>query len=330
MNARSALSALTVVAALGTPLVSASPVEAQSYPSRPITMIAPFAAGGPTDTMARIMADRMRISLRQPVIVENVVGAGGSLGVGRVARANPDGYTIAIGNWGTHVANGAMYSLSYDLVADFEPVAILPHEPLLIVANKAAPAQDLKGLISWLRAHPDKVSMATSGVGGPSHIAGLLFQQLTGARFQLVPYRGAAPAMQDVVAGQLDLMIAGPSVALPFVRSGMVNAFAVASTNRLATAPEIPSVDEVGLPGFHLSVWQGLWAPRGTSKDIIGKLNTAARDAMADNAVRQRFADLGLEPPPLEQQSPEALAAYQQAEINKWWPIIKAANIKAQ
>jgi tripartite-type tricarboxylate transporter receptor subunit TctC len=303
---------------------------AQVYPSRPITFIVPWAAGGPTDTIGRIMAERMRASLAQPIIIENVPGAGGSVGVGRVARATPDGYTVVVGNWGTHVVNGAIYPLQYDLLKDFEPVSLLPAEPLMIVAKKAMPAKDLRELIAWLKANPDKSTAGASGIGGPSYIAGVFLQQATGTRFQLVPYRGAAPAMQDLVAGQVDMMVAGPSAALSQGRAGSIKVYAVAAKSRLAWAADIPTVDEAGLPGFYISVWHGLWVPKGTPQDIISKLNAAAVDAMADPAVRQRIADLGQEITPQDQQTPGALGAFHKAEIEKWWPIIKAANIKAE
>ena len=312
-------------------LPAVSPIAgAQAYPARPITMIVPFAAGGPVDTIAQILIERMRTSLGQTIIIENVVGAGGSIGTGRVARAAPDGYTAAIGNWGTHVVNGAIYSLPYDLLTDFAPVTLLPDEPLMVVANKSVAANDLRELITWLKANPDKVTVATSGIGGPSHVAGLLFQKQTGTRLQLIPYRGGGPAMQDVVAGQVDMMLMGPSLSLQQMRNGNIKIYAITSRIRSSAAPDIPTVDEAGLPEFHVSVWQGLWVPKGTPKEIIGKLNGAAVDALADATARQRFAGLGLEIPMRELQTPEALGAFQKVEIEKWWPIIKAANIKGE
>jgi tripartite-type tricarboxylate transporter receptor subunit TctC len=304
--------------------------RAQAYPARPITFVVPFAAGGPVDAIARIMAESMRALLGQAIVIENVVGAGGSIGTARVARAAPDGYTIAIGNWGTHVVNGAIYTLPYDLLKDFEPVAALPLEPLMVDANRNVAANDLRELIAWLKANPGKASAATSGVGGPSHVAGLLFQNQTGTRFQLVPYRGGGPAMQDLVAGQVDLMLMGPSLALPQRRGGKIKIYAVTAKTRSTAAPEIPTVDEAGLPGFHVSVWHGLWAPKGTPKDIVERINAAAVAAQADAATRRRLLDLGLEIPPPEQQTPDALGALQRSEIERWWPIVKAANIKAE
>jgi tripartite-type tricarboxylate transporter receptor subunit TctC len=303
---------------------------AQVYPSRPITMVVPYAAGGPTDTIGRILADGMRQSLGQMVVIENVTGAGGSIGVARVARASPDGYTIGLGNWGSHVANGALYSLSYDLLSDFAPVSLLPSEPNVVVAQKTMAASNLQELIAWLKANADKASAGTSGVGGPSHVAAILFQKQTGTRFQLVPYRGANPAIQDLLAGQLDMMITGPSIVLPHVRAGAMKAYAVTADTRLAGAPDIPTADEAGLPGFHTAVWHGLWVPRGTPNDAIAKLKGAVHEALADPAVRQRLAGLALTIPPREQQEPDALAAHHKAEIEKWWPVIKAANIRAE
>jgi tripartite-type tricarboxylate transporter receptor subunit TctC len=303
---------------------------AQSYPSRPITIVVPFAAGGGTDVIGRIMAEQMRATLGQPIIIENVVGGAGSVGVGRVARAAPDGYTLDLGQWGTHVLNGAIYGLPYDVLTDFEPVSLIADSPLLVVTGKSMPAKDLKELVAWLKANPDKASQGTSGVGGPSHVAGLLFQKETGTRFQLVPYRGAGPAMQDVAAGQVDMMFDSPSTSLSQVRGGTIKAYAVTAKSRLAAAPEIPTVDEAGLPGLHVSVWFGLFAPKQTPKAIINRLNAAVVDALANPAVRQRLTDLGFEIPSRDQQTPEALASYQKAEIEKWWPIIKAANIKGE
>jgi tripartite-type tricarboxylate transporter receptor subunit TctC len=306
-----------------------SPIaRAQTYPSRPITLVVPFPAGGSTDAVGRIVAERMRVSLGQAVVIENVGGAGGSIGVGRVARAAPDGYTLDIGQWDTHVANGATFALSYDVVKDFEPIALLSSNPFLILAKKAVPADDLKGLVAWLKANPDKASQAIPTAG--SHVAGLLFQKETGTRFAFVPYRGGGPAMQDLVAGQIDLMIIQAAVALPQLRAGAIKAYAVTASSRFPAAPEIPSVDELGLPGIHISGWFALFAPKGTPAAIASKLNAAVVEALADPNVRARLENLGQEIFPREQQTPAALAAYHKAEIERWWPIIKAANIKPE
>jgi tripartite-type tricarboxylate transporter receptor subunit TctC len=303
---------------------------AQVYPSRPITMVVPFAAGGGTDTIGRIMAERMRVSLGQPVIIENVIGAAGSIGVGRAARAPADGYTLSIGHWGTHVVNGAIYSLQYDLRKDFEPISLIANNSWLIVAKKDMPANDLKGLIAWLKANPNRASAGTAGIGSGEHVSGVLFQNITGARFQFVPYRGAAPAMQDLLAGQIDLMFSGSTVSLSQVRAGSIKAFAVTAKSRLGAAPDIPTVDEAGAPEFYFSNWHALWVPKGTPKNVIGKLNAAVVESLADPAVRRRLAEFGQEIFARDQQTPEALGAYQNAEIDKWWPIIKAAGIKLE
>ena len=305
-------------------------VSAQTYPSRPITLIVPSAAGGPSDTLTRILTERMRSSLGQPIIIENQGTAGGSIAVGRVARAAPDGYTISIGQFGNYVLNGAIYPLPYDLLMDFESVALLASNPQVIVSKNAMPAQDLQGLISWLKQNPDKAAQGTAGAGSPAHIAGAYLQSITGTRFQFVPYRGAAPAMQDLVAGQIDLMLDQASNAIPHIRAGRIRAYAVTSKSRLGAAPEIPTVDEAGLPGFYVSVWHGLWAPKGTPKDIIAKLNAAVVEALADDTVRRRLAELGQEIPPRDQQTAEALTVFQKSEAEKWWPIIKAANIRVE
>jgi tripartite-type tricarboxylate transporter receptor subunit TctC len=305
--------------------------HAQTYPSRPITMVVPFAAGGPTDTIGRIMGERMRASLGQTVIIENVTGAAGSIGVGRVAKAAPDGYTVSIGHWSTHVVNGAIYQLNYDVLNDFEPVSlVVTQAPQLAVVKKTLPVNNVKELIAWLKANPDKASQGTAGAGSASHVSGVYFQKQTGTTFQFVPYRGTGPAMQDLVAGQIDLMFDQASNSLPQVRAGTVKAFAVTAKERLATAPDIPTMDEAGLPGFHISVWHALWLPKGTPKEIVMKLNAAVVEALADKTVRQRLDDLGQGMPTREQQTPEVLYAHHKAEIEKWWPIIKAANIKGE
>jgi tripartite-type tricarboxylate transporter receptor subunit TctC len=327
MTRRAALLALAVA---GFGIAGTASAAAQSYPARPITMVVPFAPGGPTDTIGRIMAERMRAPLGQPVVIENVTGAGGSIGVGRVVRAAADGYTISIGNSSSHVFNGAIYALPYDLLNDLEPVALLCSQPLLIVAKKAMPANDLKELIAWLTANPNKASQGTPGAGTAAHITGAFFQKQTGTRFAFVPYRGTGPAMQDLVAGQIDFMIDTPTNSLPHVRTGAIKVYAVTDRHRLAAAPDIPTVDEAGLPGFHFAFWQALWVPKGTPKEIIAKLNAAVAETLADPGVRQRLAEQGQDIPTGDQQTPEALGAFHKAEIEKWWPIVKAASITAE
>ena len=311
-------------------LAGTGSAAAQSYPSRPITMIVPFAAGGITDIVARLVSERMKTSLGQPVIAENLAGAGGTIGVTRLFRSAPDGYTLAIGQWTSHVGAGAMYSLPFDYLQDFEPVSMLSIGPLWIIARKDLPAKDLRELIAWLKANPGKASAATIGPGSGAHMCVVYFQNMTGTSFQFVPCRGAAPAMQDLLAGQIDLFCPEAGQTLSQYRAGSVKAYAVLTQKRWFAAPEVPMIDEAGVPGLHMPFWHGLRAPKGTPKDVIATLNGAVVDALADPAVRQRLTDLGHEIAPREQQSPAALAAYHKAEIEKWWPIIKAANIKLQ
>jgi tripartite-type tricarboxylate transporter receptor subunit TctC len=312
-------------------LAFASAALAQPFPAHPITLIVPFGAGGPVDTLARTLSEAMRASLGQPVVIENVTGASGTIGVIRAARAAPDGYTVSIGNWPSHVVNGAIYTLPFDLLKDFEPVARLPSNPYVVVARKDLPASDLKELIAWLKANPDKATQGTAGPGSGQHVSGVYFQNVTGTRFQFVPYRaGSSEIMRDLVAGHIDLTFDQAITALPHVRGGRVKAYAVTSNSRLTAAPDIPTVDEAGAPGVYISTWYGMWVPKGTPPEAIRKLTTAAMDALADPTVRERLAGLGQEIPPREQQSAEALAAHHKAEIEKWWPLIKAANIKAE
>jgi tripartite-type tricarboxylate transporter receptor subunit TctC len=302
---------------------------AQPYPTRPITIVVPAAAGGSLDTVVRIMAPRMRASLDQPIIVEDVAGASGIIGLGRVSRAAPDGYTITAVAF-DHVISGAVLALPYDVANDFEPISLVADGPQLIVAKNATPANDLKGLIAWLNANPDKASVGIPIIGGSAHAFGALFQKATGTRVQYVPYRGVALAVQDLVAGQIDLMFTSAASSLPQVRAGGIKVYAVTANKRLSVAPDIPTVDEAGQPGLYGSIWFALFAPKGTPKSIITKLNAAVADALADAVVRSRLIDLGQELPPRERQTPEALAALQKAEIEKWWPIIKATNIKGE
>jgi tripartite-type tricarboxylate transporter receptor subunit TctC len=302
--------------------------QAQSFPSRAVTMVVPFAAGGPVDVVARILAEPMRRSLGQAVVVENTTGAGGSLGVGRVARAAPDGYTLSIGHWSTHVVNGAVYALPYDLQKDLEPVAMIGGNPMILVSKNALPATSLKEMVAWVKANPGKVNAGTAGAGSSTHIAGIYFQNETGAKLQFIPYKGTGPAMQDLVGGQIDMMVDQLSNSLPQVRAGKIRGYAITAKERSPAAPDVPTVDEAGLPGLHISIWYGIWAPRGTPKEAVAKLNAAVVEALADPATRQRLEGLGMEIVPKVQQAPEALGAHQKAEIEKWWPIIRAANVK--
>jgi tripartite-type tricarboxylate transporter receptor subunit TctC len=316
--------------AVALPMVSRA-ASAQSFPSRPITIVVPFAAGGPTDAVGRNLAERMRGLLGQTVIVENASGAGGTIGVGRVARAAPDGYTLSLGLWSTHVVNGAIYTLQYDLVKDFEPVALVSRElGMVLAARSGMPPNDLRELIAWLKSNPDKASFGTAGVGSPPHIASVLFQNLTRTRIKLVHYRGAAPAAQDLLAGHIDVLFDSPITALPQVHAKTIKAYAVTAKSRLATARDIPTADEAGLSGMYIAPWFGLWAPKGTPSDVIARLNSAARAALADATMHSRLAEYGQEVFPVDQQTPTALGAFQAAEIDKWWPIIKGAGIKAE
>ncbi len=303
---------------------------AQSYPSRPITVIVPFPAGGATDGLARYLAEQMRPILGQPFVIENVGGAAGSLGVGRAVRSAADGYTLSIGTSTTHMLTGGLYALPFDLLRDMEPVILIGSEPLLIVGKKAFPADDLKGLIGWLKANPDKASVGIAGVGATGHLTGISFQRETGTKFQFVPYRGNGPAMQDLVSGQIDFMIEPSSNFRALLGAGSVKPFAVTGKARLKSSPDIPTADEAGLPGFVTTLWYGLWVPKDTPKEIIAKLNATMVQVLADPSVQKRFGELGIEITPPAQQSPEALRAYQKQEAERWWPIIKASGIKVE
>jgi tripartite-type tricarboxylate transporter receptor subunit TctC len=321
---------LLSAAAFAAALAAAPSGNAADYPSRSIIMVAPLSVGGSTDIIGRIMADAMGKQLGQTIVVENTTGAGGTIGEGRVAHAAPDGYTIAVGQWGTNVANGAIYNLNYDLMKDFEPIGLIATQPFFIAARKDMPANNLKEFIAWLKANGDKTNEGHSGVGTPSHVAGLLLQQAIGTKWTMVPYRGAGEASQALLGGQIDLLLVTPAVGAAQMKAGQIKVFAVTAPKRIATSPDVPTTDEAGLPGYHFSFWHALWAPKGTPKDIVAKLNEALRKSLADPATHKRLVDLAQEIFPPAQQSPEALHKFQQAEMDKWWPIIRAAGIKAQ
>jgi tripartite-type tricarboxylate transporter receptor subunit TctC len=318
----------TLLAALIATLALTATALAETYPSRPVTIIVPFAAGGPSDAMARILGERMKVTLGQAVLVENVTGAGGSIGVGRAVHSPADGYTISFGHLGTHVCNGAIYKLDYDLVADLEPVALLPSNPMVIVSKSAVPARTLPELLGWLKALPQPATAGTAGAGSGSHIAGLALENATGIKLQYVPYRGTAPALNDLVAGQIDIIVDQTSNSINQIRAGTIRAYAVTDSKRVEQAPDIPTVDEAGLPNFHMTLWSGLWVPKGTPKEIIARLNKTALEALADPQVKKQLENLGLQMPPADKSAPEALGDWQKAEIAKWWPMIKAANVK--
>jgi tripartite-type tricarboxylate transporter receptor subunit TctC len=323
---RDFLNGMVTVAAFGL----GSRAVAQTFPSRPVTMVVPYPAGGPSDAIGRVIAEGLRLSLGQPVIIENVGGASGSVGSGRVARAASDGYTICLGLWPTHVVNGVVFKLPYDVVSDFEPIGLIATDPLLIVGRKSLPADDLNGLIAWLKANPDKATAGTGGAGGASHVAGIYLQKETTAAFQFVYYRGLGPAMQDLIAGHIDFLIDYSANSLPQVRAGAIKAFAVTARVRLPAAVDIPTVDEAGLAGFYMSAWHALFGPKGLPKHVIAALNRALVETLADPKVRHRLETLGQEIFPREQQTPEALAAFQKTEIEKWWPMLKAAGVKLE
>ncbi len=321
---------LAAIAAIALAFGWTSVVVAQPYPARPITMIVPFPAGGATDTLARYLAEQMRPILGQSIIIENIAGAAGGIGVGRAVRSPPDGYTLSIGTSTTHMLTGGLYNLPFDLLNDLEPVIYIGSEPLLVAGRKSLPADDLRGLIAWLKANPDKASAGIAGVGATGHLAGISFKKETETNFQFVPYRGNAPAMQDLLAGQIDFMIEPSSNFRSLLAAGSIKAFAVTGKTRLFSLADIPTANEAGLPGFVASLWYGLWVPKDTPKAIVEKLNATLRQVLADHSVQQRFIDLGIEISPSDQQSPEALRAFQKAETERWWPVIKAFNVRGE
>jgi tripartite-type tricarboxylate transporter receptor subunit TctC len=313
------------------PVATAVPEAfAQQFPSRPITIIVPYAAGGPTDTLARILGQRMSAALERNIVIENVPGASGSIGVGRVVRSSPDGDTISIGNVASHVFNGAIYSLQYDLLKDLEPVAKVASNPQLLLSKRDIPAATLEELIAWIKARPRPILIGTGGPGSAAHLSGAYLEQKLGISATMVPYRGTGPAMQALVAEQIDVLFDQIANALPQVRAKTIKAYAVTTKTPLAAAPEIPTVDAAGLPGFYVEVWHGLWVPKGTQASVIAKLNSAVVDTLADSTVRVRLDELSQEIPAPDQQTPQALGLFQKAEAEKWWPIIKAANIKPE
>jgi tripartite-type tricarboxylate transporter receptor subunit TctC len=318
---------LAIATILATGAVS-TPVKAEAFPSRTITLVVPFPAGGPTDTIGRIVAEGLQTALGQPVIVENVPGATGSIGTGRVARSEADGHTLILGTIATHVFNGAAYDLKYDVVKDFEPISLVAFDPQIIAVKKAMPVTDLPQLIKWLKENPDKAVAGTAGVGSTSHVSAVNFQALTGTQFRFVPYRGLGPAMVDLMGGHIDILFDLAANSVPQVRQGTIKALAVTSASRLTSAPEVPTVDEAGLRGFYFLNWHAIWAPRGVSDDVSARLNAAARTVLAGSL--KRLADIGQQVPTLEQRTPQALANYQKEEIARWWPVIKAANIKGE
>jgi tripartite-type tricarboxylate transporter receptor subunit TctC len=311
-------------------MLGGSIATAQDFPTRPVTLVAPFPAGGATDIVSRIMAEHMKTTLGQTVLVENVTGASGTIGMARVARAEPDGYTVVVGQWTTHVGAGALYPLQFHVLNDFAPVSLLTSSPLWILGKNSLPAKNLRELIAWLKANPDKASAGTVGAGSAAHVCLIYFRNGTGTKFQDVPYRGAAPVMQDLVAGQVDLSCLEAGQTLGNYRGGKFRVFAVMAKKRFAPAPDVPTVDEGGAPGLHFPFWHGMWAPKNTPRPVVAKLNAAVRAAFADPAVQKRFGELGMEIPPPDQQTPDGLYAHHKAEIDKWWPIIKQAGIRVQ
>jgi tripartite-type tricarboxylate transporter receptor subunit TctC len=323
------LGKLFVSALLACALNAAVRAQAQTYPSRPVSIVVPYPAGGVTDSLVRLLADRMKVFLGQPVLTENIAGASGTVGAAHVARAAPDGYTLLLGNSEAFVLTPATMSLPYNPSTAFAPIALLPSYPFILVSTNDVPAKTLEQLIAWIKANPKKVLQGTVGSGTAQQLCGISMQNTLGVKWQLVPYRGGPPAMQDMLAGQINFMCTATGSFLPLVRSGQIRAYAVTAKSRSEAAPEIPTVDEAGLPGLYVSVWNALWAPAGTPKNIVAKLNAAANAAMADPAFHKRIVDMGLDMPDADQRTPQALEALRQADIAKWWPIIKAAGLKA-
>ena len=304
--------------------------RAETYPSRPVTIVVPYPAGGVTDNLVRLLADRMKTTLGQPVITENVSGASGTIGAARVARSDPDGYTLLLGNSEAFVATPATMALPYDPSVDFAPVVLLPSYPFLLVTTNDVPAKSLPDLVAWIKSNPDKVLQGTVGTGTAQHLCGLLLQSRLGVKWRFVPYRGGAPAIQDMLAGQINFMCTATGSFLPLVRNGQIRAYALTAKTRTEAAPEIPTVDEAGLPGLYVSVWNALWVPKGTPADIVARLNAAVVAALTDPALHKQIVDMGLDMPGSGEMTPAALEALRKADIDKWWPIIKAAGLKVE
>lgn len=329
------VSAAAIAVGLAGVLVSAAawttcPAAAADYPARPITLVVPFPPGGGLDVTARVLAEPLSKALGQPVVIQNSGGAAGSIGVGRVAHATSDGYTIGIGMWGTHVLNAALYHLDYDVVTDFAPIGLIATAPQLIEANKTVPANDLKGLVAWLKTRPEPTRMATAGAGSVGHIIGTFFERETATHLQFIPYRGLGPARQALLAGETDLLVDVPSAAMQQVRAGNIKAYAITGKQRLAAAPEVPTVAEAGIPDLYVSNWYALWAPGGTPQAVVTRLNAALVASLKDPNLRAKFETLGLLMFSSDQETPQALRSLQQADIAKWWPILKASHIAAQ
>jgi tripartite-type tricarboxylate transporter receptor subunit TctC len=321
---------LLLAAALAASIGAVEHAIADTFPSRPITIVVPYPAGGVTDALVRLLGDRMKDTLGQPIVIENQSGGAGTIGVGRVTRAAPDGYTLVLGNVETTVLAAKTMTIPYDVVADLEPVALLPSYPFLLVTTNDVPAKDLKDLAAWIKASPQMVLQGVVGAGTMQQLCGLFLQKTLAAKWQFIPYRGGTPAMQDMLAGQINFMCTATGSFLPLVRNGQIRAYAITAKQRMESAPEIPTVDEAGLPGLYASVWNALWAPKDTPKDIIAKLNAAVAQAMAEPTIRNRIVEIGLDMPAPDQRTPDALRALQKTDIEKWWPIIEEAGLKAE
>ena len=317
-----------IVLLLTMPPASIPVALAQDYPSRPITLIVPFVAGGGVDTLGRILADRMKATLGQPIVIENIPTAAGSVGVGRLAQAAPDGYTIGIGDQTSHVVSSIVNPVRYDVLEDFEPISLLSTSPVALIARKTMQAADLKQLIVWLRENPDGATVASFGQGSGPNIVGATFQRLTGTKFRMVTYRGNAAAIPDLISGQIDLMFVEQSIMMGHLAGGSIKAYAILAKSRSAAVPEIPTIEEAGGPPLHIVTWRGMWVPKGTPAHVSKRLGSAVVEALSDPAVQKRIAEVGQEVVPPVHQTPQALAAHHKAEFEKWTPMIKAANIK--